>query len=73
LLYDLCIQPVYIGFYNTACKVFWTMKNQRRMGELITICCGIGLAVGGLFVNVPPVAYGGLCIMGLGVISVFWR
>jgi len=24
-------------------------------------------------VNVPPVAYGGLCIMGLGVISVFWR
>jgi len=24
-------------------------------------------------VNVPPVAYSGLCIMGLGVISVFWR
>jgi len=43
------------------------------VGELITICCGIVLAVGGLSVNVPPVAYGGLCIMGLGVISVFWR
>ncbi|HXW11966.1 MAG TPA: hypothetical protein VD694_04330 [Nitrososphaeraceae archaeon] len=49
------------------------MKNQRRMGELITICGGIGLAIVGFFVNVPPVAYGGLCIMGLGVISVFWR
>jgi hypothetical protein len=52
---------------------FWTMKNQRRMGELITICSGIGLAIAGLVVSVPPVAYGGLCIMGLGVISVFWR
>jgi len=43
------------------------------VGELITICCGIALAVGGMIVNVPPLAYGGLCIMGLGVISVFWR
>ncbi|HTH21351.1 MAG: hypothetical protein WB501_05525 [Nitrososphaeraceae archaeon] len=49
------------------------MKNQRRVGELITICCGIGVALAGLFVSVPPVTYGGLCIMGLGVISVFWR
>jgi hypothetical protein len=52
---------------------FWTMKNQRRIGELITIVSGIGLAIAGLVVNVPPVSYGGLCIMGLGVISVFWR
>jgi len=49
------------------------MKNQRRLGEIITICSGIGLAIAGLVVSVPPVAYGGLCIMGLGVISVFWR
>jgi hypothetical protein len=49
------------------------MKNQRRIGEFITICCGIGLAIVGLVVSVPPVTYGGLCIMGLGVVSVFWR
>lgn len=49
------------------------MRHQRRVGELITICSGIGMAIGGVFVNVPSVAYSGLCIMGLGVISVFWR
>jgi len=57
----------------TYLQLFSTMKHQRRVGELIIICCGIGLALGGFFVSVPPVAYGGLCIMGLGVISVFWR
>lgn len=36
------------------------MKNQRRVGELITICCGIGLVIGGYLVNVPLVAYGDL-------------
>jgi len=49
------------------------MRNQRRLGELITICCGIAVAIGGSIVGVPPVTYGGLCILGLGVISVFWR
>ena len=49
------------------------MRNQRRVGELIIICSGIGIAIAGMVVSVPPVTYGGLCIMGLGVISVFWR
>ena len=46
--------------------------KKRRLGELITIVSGIGIAVLGTVVNVPPVAYGGLCVMGLGVFSVFW-
>jgi hypothetical protein len=49
------------------------MKRQRRVGETISIACGIAIAVVGMAVSVPPVSYGGLCIMGLGVISVFWR
>ncbi|HEY7109368.1 MAG TPA: hypothetical protein VH415_08075 [Nitrososphaeraceae archaeon] len=48
------------------------MRRQRRLGELVTIASGIGIAVLGTLVNVPPVSYGGLCIMGLGVISFFW-
>jgi hypothetical protein len=48
-------------------------QKKRRLGELITIASGVGIAVLGLIVNVPPVSYGGLCIMGLGVFSVFWR
>jgi hypothetical protein len=48
------------------------MRKQRRLGELITIASGIGIAVLGSLTNVPPVSYGGLCIMGLGVLSFFW-
>jgi hypothetical protein len=49
------------------------VKNKkRRLGELITIVSGVGIAILGLLSNVPPVAYGGLCVMGLGVFSVFW-
>jgi hypothetical protein len=48
-------------------------QKKRRLGELITIASGVGIAVLGLIVKVPPVSYGGLCIMGLGVFSVFWR
>ncbi|MDQ4100951.1 MAG: hypothetical protein M3115_02025 [Thermoproteota archaeon] len=49
------------------------LRNQRRVGETITIASGIGLAVLGSFLGVPFVSYGGLCIAGLGVASVFWR
>ena len=49
------------------------MRSQRRVGETITIASGIGLAVLGTFLGVQFVSYGGLCIAGLGVISVFWR
>ncbi|HZB80195.1 MAG TPA: hypothetical protein VE264_02845 [Nitrososphaera sp.] len=49
------------------------LRNQRRVGETITIASGIGLAVLGSFLGVQFVSYGGLCIAGLGIISVFWR
>jgi len=49
------------------------LRNQRRVGETITIASGIGVAVLGSFLGVPFVSYGGLCIAGLGVISVIWR
>lgn len=52
---------------------FQSMKHQRRIGEAIMILSGIGIAIGANAIGVIPVVYGGLAIMGLGVISVFWR
>lgn len=49
------------------------LKSQRRVGEAITIAAGIGVTVLGAFLGVNFVAYGGLCIAGLGVVSIFWR
>jgi hypothetical protein len=49
------------------------LRNQRRVGEAITIASGIGVALLGLVLGVQFVSFGGLCIAGLGVISVFWR
>ena len=49
---------------------FWT---QRRVGEAVTIASGIGVTVLGAVLGVQFVAYGGLCIAGLGVASIFWR
>jgi hypothetical protein len=49
------------------------LRNQRRVGETITIASGIGVALLGSFLGVQFVSYGGLCIAGLGVVSVFWR
>ncbi len=49
------------------------LKNQRRVGEGITIVSGIGVTLLGYFLGIPFVAYGGLCIAGLGVVSVIWR
>jgi len=49
------------------------LKNRRRIGELAMLAAGVGVAVLGLAVNVPPVSFAGLCIMGLGIFSVFWR
>lgn len=37
------------------------------------IVAGIGLAVGAAAISVPQVAYAGLCISGLGVVSMIWR
>ncbi|HUG96256.1 MAG TPA: hypothetical protein VMJ94_01835 [Nitrososphaera sp.] len=49
------------------------LKNQRRVGEAITIGAGIGVTVLGAFLGIDFVAYAGLCIAGLGVVSIIWR
>ena len=49
------------------------MKNQRRFGEALTIACGIAIAGIGGGLGILALVAGGLAIMGLGVISVFWR
>ncbi len=49
------------------------LRSQRRVGEAITIASGIGITVLGVFLGVDFVSYAGLCIAGLGVVSIFWR
>ena len=49
------------------------LKNQRRVGEAITIAAGIGVTVLAALLGIDFVAYAGLCIAGLGVVSIIWR
>ena len=49
------------------------MKNQRRVGEGLTIASGIAIAGIGGGLGILSLVAGGLAIMGLGVISFFWR
>ncbi len=49
------------------------LRNRRRVGEAVTIVAGVGIAVLGLAVDVPPVSFAGLCVLGLGIFSIFWR
>jgi hypothetical protein len=49
------------------------LKTQRRLGEAITIAAGLGVTVLGALLGVNFVAYAGLCIAGLGVVSIIWR
>jgi hypothetical protein len=49
------------------------LRTQRRAGEAVTIAAGIGVTLIGAFLGVNYVAYGGLCIAGLGVVSILWR
>ncbi|HEY7505981.1 MAG TPA: hypothetical protein VH621_00100 [Nitrososphaera sp.] len=49
------------------------LKSQRRVGEAITIISGIGVTLLGVFLGINFVSYAGLCIAGLGVVSIFWR
>ena len=49
------------------------LRNERRIGEAITIASGIGLTVGGQLLGITFLAYGGLAIVGLGIFSIFWR
>ncbi len=47
--------------------------SNRRLGELLMAVSGIGIAIGAGLIGVPPVAYAGLCITGLGIVSMIWR
>jgi hypothetical protein len=49
------------------------LRSQRRVGEAITIASGIGVAMLGAVLGVTFVSYAGICIAGLGVVSIFWR
>ena len=49
------------------------LRSQRRAGEAITIAAGIGITVLGAVLGINFVAYGGLCIVGLGIASIVWR
>jgi hypothetical protein len=49
------------------------LRSQRRKGEAIIIGCGVALGILGLALSIPQVSYGGLCIIGLGIFSIFWR
>jgi putative Ca2+/H+ antiporter (TMEM165/GDT1 family) len=49
------------------------MRNQRRIGEAIMIASGLGLALGASMLGITFLAYGGLAISGLGIVSALWR
>ena len=49
------------------------LRNQRRIGEALMVFSGIGIAIGGYAIGLYPLSYGGLAIMSLGIVSVFWR
>jgi hypothetical protein len=49
------------------------MRNDRRIGEAIMIASGVGLTIAGQLLGIAYLAYGGLAIAGLGVVSAFWR
>ena len=48
------------------------MIRQRRLGEALTIICGLAIAGIGGGLGILSLVAGGLAIMGLGVISYFW-
>jgi hypothetical protein len=48
------------------------MRNQRRVGEALMIASGIGVAAAGFSLGIMSIAYGGLAIAGLAIISAFW-
>ena len=61
------------AFIAQSIVISYGLRNERRIGEAITIASGIGLTVGGQLLGVAYLAYGGLAIVGLGIFSVFWR
>ena len=49
------------------------INSRRRFGEALTIVCGIVVAGIGGGIGMTSLLAGGLAIMGLGVVSVFWN
>jgi hypothetical protein len=48
-------------------------RMGRRVAEMIMIASGIGIAASAGAMNITSMVYGGLAILGLGVISFFWN
>jgi hypothetical protein len=46
---------------------------RRRIAEMIMVVSGIGIAASAGAMNITSLVYGGLAILGLGIISFFWR
>ncbi|HZD36775.1 MAG TPA: hypothetical protein VE130_16340 [Nitrososphaeraceae archaeon] len=49
------------------------INRRRRLGEAIVIICGIAIAGVGSGIGDTALLAGGLAIMGLGVVSIFWN
>jgi hypothetical protein len=49
------------------------MRNERRIGEAIMIVSGISLSLGASLLGINFLAYGGLAVAGLGIVSALWR
>ena len=47
--------------------------DNRRKGELLMAISGIGIAIGSGLMGIPHLSYAGLCLTGLGVLSMIWR
>ncbi len=47
--------------------------NNRRKGELLMAISGLGIAIGSGLIGIPQLSYAGLCITGLGILSMIWR
>ena len=50
-----------------------SMRNERRIGEAIMIVSGISLSLGASLLGINFLAYGGLAVAGLGIVSALWR
>ena len=60
-------------FYKLSFTIHTLLRNQRRIGEAIMIASGLGLALGASMLGITFLAYGGLAISGLGIVSALWR
>jgi hypothetical protein len=52
---------------------FRLFLNNRRKGELLMAISGLGIAIGSGLMGIPQLSYAGLCITGLGFLSMIWR